>query len=125
MYKFNVPALPISVNKLYKPRVNRYGTSYVQKNSQADDFTQEMYYSCKRPKQPMGKWLSAHIIFTFESNKRFMMADIDNLMKVFFDSLATCQIIENDRFIFEFTVKKVLGKKDSTSGYIEQLDEMI
>lgn len=124
MYKFNVPALPISVNALYKPRVNRYGTSYVQKNTKADDFTNIMFYTNKRPKEPLGKWLKANIVFTFENNKRFMMADIDNLMKVFFDSLATCQIIENDRFIIEFTVKKVLGKSDSTSGYIEQIEKI-
>ena len=124
MYKFDIPALPISVNKLYRPRTNRYGTVYVQKNTQADDFTNIMHYTCKKPKQPIQKWIKANIVFTFGSNKRFLMADIDNLMKVFFDALATCQIIENDRFVYEFTVKKVLGDEDSTSGFIEQIDEI-
>ncbi len=125
MYKFDIPDLPMSVNRLYKPRVSRYGTSFIQKNARAADFANTMNYTCRKPKEPMPKWLSVNVVYTFKSNKKFLTADIDNMMKVFFDALATCQIIENDRFVYEFSVKKVLGDADSTSGYIEQMDEMI
>jgi Holliday junction resolvase RusA-like endonuclease len=120
-YAFSVPALPASVNKLYKPSVSRYGTPYMRKQSVMGLFVEEVWAATKRPREPLIGEFKISVHFSFADHKKYLMSDVDNLLKNCFDALVECQILKDDRYIFHVTAAKSFGEEDRTEGVIESL----
>lgn len=116
-YKFAIPELPPSVNHLYRTTFQR-GRQVFYKEQAVKDFEQLAAYTLKRLATPLTGWLELSVVFTFSKPAGFKRRDLDNMLKLTLDALATRGIIENDNQIVKITCQKKTGAQDSVAGSI-------
>lgn len=118
LHEFSIPALPPSVNSVY-----RFARGHVYKKESVKDFDMLVLAHIKRPAAPICVPCSLDITFTIA--KRFSVADVDNLLKITLDSLQTRGVIANDNLVYEIRARKQRGEKDMTQGVFYALKDSV
>lgn len=113
-YNFEIPAIPPSVNGIYKRA--KWGGVY--KADSVQSFEKIAATVLKIPSPKLKGRLVVSIEYVFSENKKYLVSDIDNCLKVLLDTLATFGIIENDKHIIGLSCRKSLGDSDKTKGFI-------
>jgi len=114
---FFLPILPPSTNNLYA--VKRNGQRY--KKDTVLDFEKIAYLML--PKRPMmEEHCRAVIEFRCNDRRTWSRRDIDNMLKALLDSMQLVKMLKNDSLILEIRTKKILSTRESTSGYLESVD---
>ncbi len=120
-FKFTINELPLSVNRMYKPKVSRYRGLYVQKNPLAGSFEYSASCEIKVPKEPFDQKLCISLIFEIKDKRKLKVCDVDNMLKCLFDSLQNIGIIKNDNLIYRIKdIEKRIGQKDRVIGHITE-----
>lgn len=115
IYKFEIDCLPPSVNHLYRTTY-RSGRPLFYKEPKVKEFEEAAGYQLKKTRKPLDCGLAMTVIYTFKSAKRMATRDLDNLLKLTCDALATRGVIANDNLIMEINCEKVAGASDSIRG---------
>lgn len=103
----NLP-LPPSVNAIYK--TTRTGRTYLSK--EAKNYKKEILYLCQKNKFNIAiNYLIELDIKIFKKNKR--ERDVDNYLKITFDSLQDAGVFQNDNLIKKLTIEEIGIDKDN------------
>lgn len=114
--EFFIPILPPSTNAMY----GRTRSGMVYEKPEAKDFKKTALLFLPK-NQEIKKECALSVTFNFSNKRGYAMRDLDNLLKVFIDSLQLAGLIKNDRLLTKITAQKTLSGKESVVGFLESL----
>lgn len=115
IYTFSIDSLPPSVNHIWRTTWTS-GHPRFYKDKKAREFEEIAFYQLRKTKKPISVPLELRIVFTFKSEKRFAIRDLDNCLKLIPDMLTNNSIIEDDSLITKIVCEKKTGKSNSSVG---------
>lgn len=104
-----IPELPPSLWKAYRPRMN--GGKYLSPEAKAWCDRAAMRLLAHRPKKPMVGRLVLDITLVGKDQRRW---DVENRVKVLSDLLTRMRFWEDDSQVWELRVRREMGKAPST-----------
>ena len=99
MQKINIDIAPISVNKCWQGR--RFATKEYK------EWTEQCLWELKKYKRQVNKPYRISLIFYQNARQ-----DIDAAIKMTLDVLVKAGLIEDDRYIMELNVRKIVSKEN-------------
>lgn len=111
--KIELPFRPISINLAFQGR--KYKTKACK------DFERDAFRLLKKQHKIPGH-VKIDYIFYLKNHK---MIDASNLIKILEDVIVKCGYIEDDRMVYEFTVKKIPSEVDRIEVDILPLDSIL